>query len=382
MGWTLEQTAHEVLGNQERKSYVSAVEKGRKNLSALTIQKFARCLDLPDAVMDPLLGGAPAADDPATQVEANADRLGAEVEDLRAQLKLSEALAVALAYEFAEGNPTDLESALRELRRAFEVAAEQKARGALPSNTDAAVDEIIAEVDRLNEAGAVEEAGAVLARALEAARDEAERADAKRRRLIEAGISQAVLERSVDSAVALEMERWRLDGGGFEALRNVQDVWYERGRDKGLRFDLEVAIALAPATEDYAANSDQRGTVRNDRGNALQTLGERETGTARLEEALAAYRGALEERTRDRVPLDWAATQNNLGSALQTLGKRESGTARLEEAVAAFRAALEEWTRELVPLDWAMTKNNLGNALATLGQRETSTARLEEAVQA
>ncbi len=71
-------------------------------------------------------------------------------------------------------------------------------------------------------------------------------------------------------------------------------------------------------------------------------LGERESGTARLEEAVAAYRAALEEWTRERVPLDWAATQNNLGNALRTLGERESGTARLDEAVAAYRAALEE----------------------------------------
>ena len=111
-------------------------------------------------------------------------------------------------------------------------------------------------------------------------------------------------------------------------------------------------------------------------------LGERESGTARLEEAVAAYRAALEERTRERVPLDWATTQNNLGNALRTLGERESGTARLEEAVAAYRAALEERTRERVPLDWAMTQNNLGNALSALGERESGTARLEEAVAA
>jgi hypothetical protein len=36
--------------------------------------------------------------------------------------------------------------------------------------------------------------------------------------------------------------------------------------------------------------------------------------TARLEEAVAAYRDALKERTRERVPLDWAGTQNNLGN--------------------------------------------------------------------
>ena len=157
-------------------------------------------------------------------------------------------------------------------------------------------------------------------------------------------------------------------------------------------------------------------TTQNNLGNALRMLGERESGTARLEEAVAAYRAALEEWTRERVPLDWAMTQNNLGNALSSarasaragrrgwrrrsppiarrwrngpasacrstgprrrtisatrsaaLGERESGTARLEEAVAAYRAALEERTRERVPLDWAMTQNNLGNALASAGR--------------
>ena len=69
------------------------------------------------------------------------------------------------------------------------------------------------------------------------------------------------------------------------------------------------------------------------------------SGTAKLEEAVAAYRDALQEFTRERVPLDWAMTQNNLGIALLKLGERESGTARLEEAVAAFREGLQENTR-------------------------------------
>ena len=89
--------------------------------------------------------------------------------------------------------------------------------------------------------------------------------------------------------------------------------------------------------------------MQNNLGNALATLGERESGTARLEEAVAAYHAALEELTHERVPLDWATTQINLGAALSKLGERESGTARLEEAVAAYRAALEEWTPEAAP---------------------------------
>src|ERR1700694_3374904 len=81
-------------------------------------------------------------------------------------------------------------------------------------------------------------------------------------------------------------------------------------------------------------------TTQNNLGTVLQILGPRGTGTARLEEAVAAFRAALQERTRERVPLDWAMTQHNLGIALRTLGERESGTVRLEEAVAAHRAAL------------------------------------------
>ena len=40
---------------------------------------------------------------------------------------------------------------------------------------------------------------------------------------------------------------------------------------------------------------------------------------------MAAYRLALQELTRERVPLDWAMTQVNLGDALLSLGERRSG---------------------------------------------------------
>ena len=46
-------------------------------------------------------------------------------------------------------------------------------------------------------------------------------------------------------------------------------------------------------------------------------------------------------------------TQNNLGVALGRLGERESGTGKLIEAVAAYREALKEYTpqtQRLIPL--------------------------------
>ena len=155
-----------------------------------------------------------------------------------------------------------------------------------------------------------------------------------------------------------------------------------RGRvlEEGLT---EVSKKLATLLEGHTFSKlDRRAASHVALGNALQALGEREGGTERLEQAVRAYRAALEELTRERVPLDWATTQNNLGTALCTLGERERGTERLEQAVRAYRAALKERTRELVPLDWAATQNNLGAALCTWGKRERGTERLEQAVRA
>ena len=126
--------------------------------------------------------------------------------------------------------------------------------------------------------------------------------------------------------------------------------------------------------------------AQNTLGNAFLALAEHESDparhAARLDDAINAYCKALEERTRERAPLDWATTQNNLGYALLALEQRESGTAHLEQAVMACRNALQERTRERVRLRWAKTQNNLANALLALGEREGGTARLEEAVAA
>ncbi|WFU46069.1 hypothetical protein QA640_45765 (plasmid) [Bradyrhizobium sp. CB82] len=115
-------------------------------------------------------------------------------------------------------------------------------------------------------------------------------------------------------------------------------------------------------------------TTQNNLRVALFTLDKRESGTSHLDEAVAAYRAALEERTRVRVPLEWATTRNSLGNALVSLGGLESGTSRLEEAVAAYRAALEEWTVEATPHWHELTQQNLARCLALLEQRREATS--------
>jgi hypothetical protein len=88
----------------------------------------------------------------------------------------------------------------------------------------------------------------------------------------------------------------------------------------------------------------------------------------------------LKEKTRERDPLDWALTQGTLGFALLRLGERESGTARLDEAVAAYGEALKEQTRARVPLLWAKSAGNQGVALLLIAERRADGAMAKTAL--
>ena len=161
-------------------------------------------------------------------------------------------------------------------------------------------------------------------------------------------------------------------------------LWTLGAREDGTE-RLEQAVAACNAALEVYTPEDRRSEwarIQNNLGAALRTLGEREDGTERLEQAVTVYNAALEVVTREDVPLDWAAIQNNLGVALASLGEREEGTERLERAVTAYNAALEVATRERVPFDWVRIQNNLGVVLRTLGEREEGTERLEQAVTA
>jgi tetratricopeptide (TPR) repeat protein len=173
-----------------------------------------------------------------------------------------------------------------------------------------------------------------------------------------------------------EDERWKY-------LNAEATAFYRQGMEFGdnaaLRSAIERYRDLLELRPQKAFPQDWAQT-QNNLGTALETLGERESGTQTLQKAIFAYREALKESTRERVPLDWGRTQMNLGNALLRLGERERGTAKLQEAVTAYREALKERTRERVPLGWAMTQNNLGSALSMLGMRESSTETLQQAV--
>ena len=189
-------------------------------------------------------------------------------------------------------------------------------------------------------------------------------------------LDYATLQSDFREDLQTQLTLWALSAAIPFVDNEARGEVLKTGLEEGVR---KVAAMLKGGVVD---DDDQRASLHVALGNALQTLGERESVSDRLEQAVAAYEAALRIYTRERAPLQWAGTQNNLGTALAALGRRKSGTDHLERAVAAYEAAFQEYTRECIPLDWAATQNNLGNTLQTLGERESGTARLEQAVAA
>ncbi|OAD19989.1 TPR repeat-containing protein [Candidatus Thiomargarita nelsonii] len=80
-----------------------------------------------------------------------------------------------------------------------------------------------------------------------------------------------------------------------------------------------------------------------------------------LEKAIEYYQAALQVRTPEDMPVDWATTMNNLAIAYQN---RLRGTRadNLEKAIEGYQAALQVITQKDMPVEWASTMNNLANA--------------------
>ncbi len=201
---------------------------------------------------------------------------------------------------------SDFDQAVAELERAVEIALEVIARGERGTNTDELVDKVLSQIaektrheDFDGGARAVDDALAELDRREAEERDAARRA---RVALLEAGVRQDTLRRDavavagrIAALVAVPQPTDR--PAWLPEFRKHCDAYYEDGDAKGINFSLSVAIELARLMLATAGDDAERGIAANLLGNALSTLGERESGTARLEEAVDAYRAALEEWT-------------------------------------------------------------------------------------
>jgi len=283
-----------------------------------------------------------------------------------------------MARKVAGDRNLDFEGKQQAVRNAIDIYKKEIAGGQTETNIDAIVDRALAQARSLVDVGKSGLARATLRKAA----DDMRREEEEHRERYVAGITllynrerdiafatydgEAAAEAIIFLAEAIHGANGAAVG---QALNSEAATLYDYGRDRGSNVHLVALIVLLRKLSGLVTSEDERGKARNDLGTALGVLGERESGTARLEEAVAAFRAALEERTRARVPLQWAMTQMNLGNALRVLGARENCTERLDEAVTAYRSALEEWTKEAAPYWHDIAQRSLEQATSLLAQR-------------
>ncbi len=221
-----------------------------------------------------------------TQKSGQADRLRDE--------GITEKAIIRLAQRHSEGID-NVGQAWLELQNAMDVAVRVQQEGRITSNQGDFVDTVLKRVADLAATGAYPDASATIDTAL------AEEEAARETRLLDSGIKIAWLDNQPEQAAAKLIAKLRIEvteEALFDRLRSLQIEWYERGRDGGPNSDSTVANHLAQASVQIASGTDQHGAALNDLGNALETLGERESGTDRLEQAVAACSAALQERTQ------------------------------------------------------------------------------------
>ena len=118
-------------------------------------------------------------------------------------------------------------------------------------------------------------------------------------------------------------------------------------------------MALQIRTRDTAP--EQWATTQNNLANAYADTTLQGDRAENIEQAITGYKLALQIRTRDTAPEIWGMLQNNLAI---TYRKRIQGDLieNSEHAIASYHSALQVLTHDAFPEKWARTQNNLASA--------------------
>lgn len=375
-GWTLDQVAN-CITPPPGKSFLSKIEKGKRDISATTVGKLIGALDLPESWIDKFLDTDIAPEDEETPKDREAERLIRRAEADPNAPKTPEALLLLLAEEWAGQRFTDFTHAYNALQGALQAAAEMRAQGAMPSNISGQFQAVMRRVAELNDAGLMDEADAAL-------KEAADRHEAEGEALFEAALKQDRLRNRPEAAAQRLIKRLRgcaQIGGLFAATQTLLVETLERGEREGNLFDIAVALELAKANRDRAKGA-QIPIALSALGDCHLALGERQVSGGHLTRARNAHTEALRLTSRLREPFNWAVCQANLGNALIVIGQRTADPAVVKRAVAAHQSALSVFTRAKNPENWAKSQNNLGNALGALAKLISFPAILEQALDA
>jgi tetratricopeptide (TPR) repeat protein len=305
------------------------------------------------------------------------------------QCGFDRAAIIALAKRLKPDENLSFEQAVRELEHAVEIALDLIAGGKQNSNLGGFIDAILRRIADETRAQQFERAAAEVDAGLReiALREVEQKADNLRARVavIESGIKVDILRRDAEGVAnrieaLMEFKTGARPSAWTTQFRAEWDRYWQQGREKGINFSLEIAAALATRMLRDSATARQRGDARNLLGNALMVLGEREGTKARLHEAIAIYRDALEECMRELTPLDWAGFQCSLANALTRLAQMDNDPIGLEESIQTYSDALIELEHGNDRLLWALAQQNLAHAYMRLGEMRSDETLFNRAI--
>ncbi|WP_299878396.1 helix-turn-helix transcriptional regulator [uncultured Sulfitobacter sp.] len=328
-GWTLAQLAEEAFRNPDRKGYVSQIEHGRKQITALTVGKLAEALDLPESVTAPMYANHPPNQEAGDEIDSRVQELLSAIEREDVD-ELPEALVHGLAQEYAKGEVVDIGAAYRSLQAALKTAREMKARDHLPESLEEKLVAIRKEVLQPN--------------TMETYETERPPSDTVVSDMI------AYLKDNPSSAYAarepsLRLQEFINDFEGsisFEVLTRVHEKWLDGSRNSYLTYDGKIAIGLAELLSNFAESPLELARAHNCQGDAYADFARKDIGTQNMEIAVACYESALKVFSPHDHTMRWLATQYNLGLALKFIGERENQRETLELAANAFEAMLSQ----------------------------------------
>ena len=168
-------------------------------------------------------------------------------------------------------------------------------------------------------------------------------------------------------------DKWALSKDSDDKEEQALKEYWRKNYDNAARLAHEAAIG----TDDELDRLNQeRLEVGRKSIRRFQLEGNAFYEQSKFREAIAAYaeienRFAQRKIVKEDLPEEWAETKGLIGNAKSKLGDSVEGRESqqlLGEAVSAYRAALEVRTREQLPQQWAMTQNNLAKVYILLKQ--------------
>jgi hypothetical protein len=226
---------------------------------------------------------------------------------------LAEGFIHEMARRVAGDKALDFEGQKQAVRNAIEIYEKEIAGRPSETNFDAIVDMALARARAQVDKGQSALARATLDKAAEdMAREEETRqreAEERRERYVvgmtalrhrERDIALAAYDGDAAADAILKLAR-SIHGANAaigEFLAREANALYEYGDDRGSNVHLAAAIAIQRELLALASTADERGAAHNNLGVALQSLGDRESGTARLDEAVAPNARRAGERDR------------------------------------------------------------------------------------